>query len=234
MNKSKKDFDYEIKNLEHEISKLIRTFSCGSSDVNTLISKNDKDFLELVRDYIANDLYEKHKGEYVVIDQYNSIIAFYEKANKNDPDAFPYTVVLDRELLHINTCIKIMEQNDNRFSMFIETFNFDRFNEYYDYLFKNVREFIVCFNMYLETIFNEDDLYRILDKLNISELFVFKCFSEAKLELPSVQNLRINDSVDKDTHLKVNELITKAYERKLTEAISRDIQRSRFSLPIQF
>lgn len=231
MSKKIKDFDLEIQSLERDISRLIRLYSSGSSDVNKLISQNDKEFLELVKDYIANDLYEKYKNDYVVIDEYNSLIAIYNKVDKNDADAFSYTVVLDRELLHINTCIKIMEQNDNQFAKFIDIFNYDCFREYYNYLFTNVKQFIVYYNSYIEKIFNEDDINNILAKLNIDELLVFKCYSEAVLELPSVINIK-EDSVDKDTYIKVNELIESAYNKKLQQVIINDVSRTRFNMQI--
>ena len=206
----KKDLMNEISRFERFINYVIRSIELSSKNINVVVSRNDREFVELVRDYIGTDLYKMFKGEYVAPDFTTPTAVTYYKTHNNDPEGFPYSKILDQEHIHLNTCLKLMDKSKKDFSEYINVFDYIRFENFYEYVFANTN-LIDQPGSRVEELFGEKDLRSVLLKLSLDELLVLESFADAKLEAPTFKDLT---SEEQAKHRGTNMIIHEARETK--------------------
>ncbi len=224
----KSSLDEQIQNFERYLNHVISSYALGSKNINVAVNHNDREFIELVIDYIKNELYPRFKERYVKVDNTTTEIGqniCYYDAKKTDEDSFPYTDVLDMEYIHLNTCTKIADRSDKPFEHYVNLFDYQRFNQLYEYVYISVKEFI-CGISDISDVVNEDDILSSLQKLSLDDLLMLESFADAKMETPSTSKNR--DLLE--IHNKANGIIHHARAIKEKASKKNIIGRIRTSL----
>lgn len=206
----KKDLVEEISRFERFINYVIRSVELSSKNINIVVSQNDREFVELVRDFIGTDLYKMYKGTYVYPDFITATAVTYHKTHSENPEGFLYTDILDEEHIHLNTCLKLMDKSQKDFSEFINVFDYNQFRDYYNYVFTNIN-LIDESGSHVEGLFSENDLRSVLFRLSLDELLVLEAFADSKLETPTFKDL---DPEEQAKHRGANMFIHETREAK--------------------
>ena len=223
----KASLDEEIQNFERYLNHVISSYALGSKNINVAVNHNNREFIELVIDYIKNELYPRFEGKYVKVDNTAGIdqnICYYD-AKETDEDSFPYTDVLDMEYIHLSTCTKIADRSDKPFEHYVNLFDYQRFNQLYEYVYISIKEFI-CGISDISDVISEEDLLSSLQKLSLDDLLILESFADAKAETPSLSKNR--DLLE--LHNKANGIIHHARAIKEKASKKNIIGRIRTSL----
>lgn len=181
----------QVQKFEAYLNHVISSFELGSKNINVAVNHSDREFIDLVIDYIKNELYPRFEGKYLKVYNNGSIsqnMCYYE-AKEADEDSFPHTKILDMEYIHLSTCTKIADRSDKPFEHYVNLFDYQRFSQLYDYVFVNVKEFI-CSASNISDVISEEDLLSSLQKLSLDDLLMLESFADAKAETPSLSKNR--------------------------------------------
>lgn len=206
---SNKDFFNNIPNLENFLYYAICDYTVGSSEINEVLSKQDSDYLSLVSKYIEETIYPQNKNRYVVGESHNLTMIYFD-VYKEEKGAIPFTMILDREYLHLNTCINIMERNNGELSHYNELFSYTYYEELYNFVLGVCDALLKGKDNY--SFFNHSKFVENLTNLSLDQLLILKCFAEARLSLSNIKDRTEENDIKLLDY--VSNIVFEAYNNK--------------------